>query len=139
MNTSNFLIYKEEVCLDQESGRTHGKSSPGSEQTNAIGVDDTSDDRDRELRDEGDDQALLFDPLQGQIPPSVQIDPVGATPSIQDNITLGRGGNQQNYRSRPNQDTLKLIRSFISWLGFYLCYGRKDSKSRNRTGSPGST
>ena len=59
MNALVFLIYKEEVCLDQESGRTHGKSSPESEQKSVIGLDDILDDGDRELRDESDDQAFI--------------------------------------------------------------------------------
>ena len=58
MNASISLIYKEEVCLDQESGRTHGRSSPENEQANVIGLDNNLDDRDRELRNENDDQAF---------------------------------------------------------------------------------
>ena len=59
VEASNSLIYKEEVCLDQESGRTHRRSSPENEHANVIGLDNNLDDGDRELRDENDDQAFI--------------------------------------------------------------------------------
>ena len=56
MNASVFLIYKEEVCLDQESGMTHRRSSPENEHANEIGLDGNLDDGNRELRDKNDDR-----------------------------------------------------------------------------------
>ena len=56
MNAPVFFIYREAVCLDQESGMTHGRSSPENEHANKIGLDDNLDDGDRKLRDENDDR-----------------------------------------------------------------------------------
>ena len=55
MNAPVSSIYKEEVCLNQESGMTHERSSPEDGHANEIGLDDGLDDGDKELSDEDDD------------------------------------------------------------------------------------
>ena len=74
MNDLIFLIYKEELCLDQESGRTHGRSSPENEHANKIGLDDKLNDGDRKLRDENDDRVEASNIIDEENNPRLRVE-----------------------------------------------------------------